>query len=454
MTGKLQRPVMLCTVLTTLSLGACELRSSDQSEYATVRQMTYQDVQAHNNWVSQKKRRVEPKPFEGRPITVSGQGRVKAVPDIAVITGLITKKADADDIAVSGAADIINSVQLALADTNADLNFTQISARENRDEDCQKDNLEASNRHYAIVADNQYNAQIKRQREQGINTSKKPRKPQTRIAQKLCPVIDTEARIGFALRIKPASKAADIISALTDAGVESVDLYGYDYDDYDALYKQAATKAVKDARAKAEMIARRAGTPLTQITEFKVDAPDRTSRFGPQAMIISNHGNRNVAAGRYNTSETLVVGSAGATYDYIPPVFETVTETVVVQEASTELVTVPATYETVTETVVVQPQYARGDGTVEPAVTKQVTRRVVKTPARTQERVIPAVTKQESRRIIKTPARAIEKQSAPDNTSNALKMSLAGARTITVSASLTYAYETPIDGTLPPKLSK
>jgi len=448
---RVKAPFIVCATLVLLPLLGCEVRSGNQSEYATVRQMTHQDVQAHNYWVSQKKRRVEPKPFEGRPITVSGQGRVKAMPDIAVITGLITKKAEADDIAVSGAADIINSVQQALVSTNADLNFTQISAIENRDDDCQKDNLEALNRFNAIVADNQYNAQIKRQRDQGINTSKKPRAPQTRIAQKLCPVLDTEARIGFALRIKPASKAADIISALTDAGVESVDLYGYDYDDYDALYKQAATKAVKDARAKAEMIARRAGTPLTEITNFSVDLPDRTARFGPQAMIISNHGNRNVAAGSYNTSETLVVGSAGATYDYIPPVFETVTETVVVQEASTELVTIPATYDTVTETVVVQPQYVRGDGTIEPAVTKQVLRRVVKTPASTTERVIPAVTKQATRRIIKTPARAIEKQALPDNTSNALKMSLAGARTITVSAQLTYAYETPIDGTLPQK---
>jgi len=42
---------------------------------------------------------------------------------------------------------------------------------------------------------------------------------------------------------------------------------------------------------------------------------------------------------------------------------------------------------------------------LKPAVTKTVTRRVVKTPAQTQERVIPAVTKQITRRVVDQPAR-------------------------------------------------
>ena len=95
-------------------------------------------------------------------------------------------------------------------------------------------------------------------------------------------------------------------------------------------------------------------------------------------------------------------------YVVVPAQYETIQEPVVVQEASTELVTIPATYETVTETVVVQPQHVTSDGTVVPPVTKQQTRRVVKTPASTQERVIPAITKIETRRVIKTPASTVE----------------------------------------------
>ena len=127
--------------------------------------------------------------------------------------------------------------------------------------------------------------------------------------------------------------------------------------------------------------------------------------------------------------ETMVVQEASKAFKVIPPKYkwvkgeiegsaieykakaaqyETVSETVVVQAASIELVAIPPTYETVTETVVVQPQYVAGDGSIVPPLTKQVSRRVVKTPASTQERTIPAVTKTQSRRIVKTPAATIE----------------------------------------------
>ena len=324
-------------IASSLGLAGCEAALN----LDTVRPLTYQDMQAHNNWAYRKNNEAKAVPFEGRPIQVSGVGRVKASPDIAVITGLIKTTAQTDDEAVDEAAKIVNLAQQGLDGQAEGLNFTQISTIEKRDEDCQKYNVEVRNRHSEIVTDNQFNANIKSQIERGINTASKPRAPKTRLKTKLCPVLNSEARIGFAARV-PANQAAGVINMLTDAGVESVDLYGYDFEDYDALYKQAAAKAVTDARGKAELIARRAGTQLTEITNFTVDAPQRVTRFGPQAMIISNHANRNVAAGRYNNTGAVL--TAGARYVTIPPVFETVSETVVVQEASTELVTIPATF--------------------------------------------------------------------------------------------------------------
>ena len=458
------------SILVAIVLIGCEAAPDRSSELLPVRPLTYQDIQAHNNWVQSQSHKRKPEPFEAYPIEVKGVGRVKAVPNIAVITGVIKTKAQADDEAVDKAAKIINAVQRALNDQKAGLNFTQISAFEKRDEDCQTHNIESGNRHNEIISDNQFNTNIKAKIERGVNTKTKPREAKARIAQKLCPVLETQARLGFVVRIAPASAAADMINTLTTAGVEKVDLYGYDFEDYDALYKEAAAKAVKDAKTKAELIARRAGTHLTEITNFTVDPPERTSRFGPQAMIITNHGNRNVAAGQYNNLGGAVI-NAGPNVEFIitPAVYETVTETVVSQEASTELVTIPATYETVAETVVVQEAStelvaipatfnspARVMERTIPAVTKQVMRRVVKQPARTQERVIPAVTKQVTRRVVKTPASA-KQRIVPENerASNALKMSLAGARTITVNAALAYNYNTPIDGTLPkPETSK
>lgn len=428
------------------------------------RPMTYQDIQLHNNWVRTKQYAVKSKAFESRPIQVSGVGRVEAAPNIAVITGLIETAADADDVAVDKAAKIINAVQAALQNKDAELNFTHISATEKRDEDCQKHNVETGVRQTEIVRDNQHNLRIKNQIERGVNTKTKPREAKARMSLKLCPVLETEAKLGFVVRIAPADAAADVIKILTDAGVENVNLFGYDFENYDALYQEAAAKAVKDAKAKAQLISHRAGTELLEIANFRVDAPDRTSRFGPQALIIANHGNRNVAAGRYGVQTGAVINS-GPTTELIsvPATFETVNETVVVQPASVEYVSIPPVYETVTETVVVQEAStelvvipatayspARTTERTVPAKTSTVNRRVIRTPASTVERTVPAVTKQVARRVLKTPARTTERVipgSGP--ASNALKMSLAGTRTIEVNAQLTYHYKTPIDGTLP-----
>jgi len=96
-------------------------------------------------------------------------------------------------------------------------------------------------------------------------------------------------------------------------------------------------------------------------------------------------------------------------YVVVPAEYETVSETVVVKPASTEYVSPPKAYETVTDTVVVQQQYLAVDGSVVPAVTQEVSRRVSRTPASTQERVIPAITKQVSRRVVKKPATTVER---------------------------------------------
>ena len=76
---------------------------------------------------------------------------------------------------------------------------------------------------------------------------------------------------------------------------------------------------------------------------------------------------------------------------------------------SVQYVNLPKTYETVTDTVIVQPQYIAPDGSIVPAVTEELSRRVVKTPASSQERVIPAITKEVTRRVVKTPATLVER---------------------------------------------
>lgn len=77
-----------------------------------------------------------------------------------------------------------------------------------------------------------------------------------------------------------------------------------------------------------------------------------------------------------------ILESIGGEYVPAPPIFDTVQETVTLSGFAPEYFTVPATY--------------HADGTIE-------------SPARTQQRIVPPITKTVTRRVIKTPARDVWK---------------------------------------------
>lgn len=144
-------------------------------------------------------------------------------------------------------------------------------------------------------------------------------------------------------------------------------------------------------------------------------------------------------------TEKKLVSEAGERLEVIPAKYGKVTKRVLVQEASSKLVTVPATYKTVTEQVLVQPArtvtttippvyttqtekvldqpahttWKKGTGPIQridsstgeimclievPATYRTITKRVLKTPASTQNREIPAVYKTVKKRVVATPA--------------------------------------------------
>lgn len=488
----------------------------------------------------------EGQPYRPDLLSVSAIGRVETAPDIAIVTGTIELKEASHNEVYAKTADIINQVQ-AIADTaKTEMSYTDITARDVVDEDCQKHNSEAAQRHREILANLRSNRNNQRQietlqtqmernktqYEQDIS-GKKSRltkllrnrdipefrreifsleeqieqvqnryrqnlknnearlttyeeelaTPKPRIAQKVCEINHVKGRLSFTARINPAEKAPDFMNQFTQAGVTDVNLFGYDFSDYDSVYRKATELAVANAREKAELIAGRSGTHLKKVKAFSVSQPTRFGRFGPQSRAI-------VSQPRYANTisippefesymETVVIQPQSVEYVSVPPTYETVTESVVVQEATSELVTVPATYKTVTETIVIQPAYefnghvvpaiteqyerrviAQPARTVEkaiPATAKQETRRVIKTPASTTERVIPAVTKQIVRRRLKTPARTVAQElqrpqgnnlsGNPQGQNNRLRSSvLSGPQTVEVSALLVFDYATALDG--------
>lgn len=430
------------TLLAVVGLAGCEVRQETQNVPET---MTYQDLNAYNIWVNSQKNKAADEGFDAIPLSVNATGKVKAVPDIAVITARVSAKDLNESKAMNEVSETINAVQLALKDSDVETGFTAMNSAVKLDQNCLNENFLAQQRYNEISSDYWFNKRLDDRGDE--ETKRRDMKP--RLSQATCKVETVEVTTNMVIRVRPASDAGKVLNALGNANVSSGQLFGYDFSDYDSLYQEAAAKAVSGARKKAEMIARVAKTELGEITNFRVNGPSRTGRFGPQPNIVNRH--------RGGAQGYAPIGAA--------PVFETISEPVVVQEASTELVTIPATYETVMETRVVQPQYTDGSGNFVPAVTKQVSRRVVKTPARTQERVIPAVTKTETRRVIKHAAgshaagafRGVSSSSYSSSAgsttpqSNALQMSLlSGPQTVSVTAYLSYDYKTPIDGTIVP----
>ena len=175
-----------------------------------------------------------------------------------------------------------------------------------------------------------------------------------------------------------------------------------------------------------------------------------TSAFPPNPLPGECYARIALSAVTQTVEEQIMVEPARQEVRIIPAQFGDVTEEVVVREASTELVTVPATYTTVQEEVVVRPAARRlipvepvydtiieeivvvpertvwkpGTGPIqkideatgeilclvtEPAVTKQVERRVMIQPASTREEIIPAVTEVLEREVVNTPARIDER---------------------------------------------
>ena len=335
-----------------------------------------------------------PEPFKAQPLEVRAFAEVRALPDIAVITASLTAKDKDESFTINDIAKRVNKVQTAIARFDVDVSVTDTKTVRKYNPLCRSENREARTRHSQINSDYWFN---KRLDDKGDQDTKR-RDPRPRIAQKICNAEAIEARTSLVIRVSPPDAAGDVLQALADAGADSTRLYGYDFSNYDALYQDAAAKAVSKARMKAEMIARHSKAELGEILEFYVGRPARTGRFGPQPTII------NKSSARGNEYE----GIAPA-----PPLVSAA----------------PATYR-------------NWDGTESNGYDE-----IIVTGAR-------LVTSRGGRNPNKQADvdNASEEDTIPTTQNNALQMSLfSGPKTIRVSAHLSYDYKTVIDGSVVPE---
>jgi len=407
-----------------------------------------EDIEDYLSW-KESQTEVEIEPFKANPIRVKGIGTVRAAPDIAVLTGVIKSKANVDYKAMDASAQIINRVQNIIDGKDIEISFTNISSVEKRDESCVAHNVKASRRHSDINTDNRFN---KRELNRPKDVRQKLREPKSRILWKICEVTHVENVISFTAWVRPSGEVSDYIRAFTEAGVEQVNLFGFDFSNYDALYKEASEKAVKNAREKAEISARIAGTKLTTIETFSVTGTERRSRFGRQASIISPHGNRSLApkqrrafsdriireqaaqkrraesrrqSSTRSSSRTLTCPDGSRVSDInFCPVAQ------MVQPAPLEAMTCwDGTYVMNAGQCPAQPAFEPSSDVVTVSATKRTNRAVGGS--------VPEF------------SNASDQNQSGNTQSNALRETmLSGSKTIRVSATLSYNYETPLDGVI------
>ena len=271
----MNRAWLLAPLLTVALLAACQPASEPV-------RIELGDAQSYAEWLKQTGQEEEPVPFAADPLDVSATGEVRAEPDVAVITALVSSEDPNESRALQGVSAQINAVQDVLSGFDAQTGFTAIGSSVERDEACLNHNAEARRRHQQIREDYAYNQS---QKQRGFtNVTYRPDRP--RIAQKVCNADRIRVFTRMTVRVQPASRAGNVLGALANAGAEDAQLAGYDFSDYDALYRQASERAVELARTKAETIARGAGGTLGELVAFSVDGPARVRRFGPQPRII------------------------------------------------------------------------------------------------------------------------------------------------------------------------
>lgn len=240
------------------------------------------DLGDYSEWLIESGKEVGPIPFEADPLVVSAEGTVRAVPDIAVIVATLK----ADDANESRAVDMvsgtINAVQSALSDRTVETGFTALRSRPDYDERCQNINAQARQRHSQISNDYWFNRRLDERGD--TETRRRPDRP--RLEQQVCQARTIEVSTQMVIRVQPASDAGAVLRALGDAGASEANLFGYDFSDYDSLYQAAAEQAVLNAKAKADAVSKGAHGPLGELVDMTVSPPERIRRFGPQPIVI------------------------------------------------------------------------------------------------------------------------------------------------------------------------
>lgn len=181
-----------------------------------------------------------------RMISVTGEGTVAAVPDIAVLRFSVETRADVAGAAFSESSRLMNAVLAAL----------EAQGIEPRDRQTGQIRL---NPIYARDRDNGYQDRSR--------------------------IVAYEALTTLTVRLRNIEAAGSVIDAAVKAGANGLDSFSLAFDDPQALEAEARVAAVRDAVAKAEAMAEAAGARLGEVLTLSAGGGGGMPR--PEPMMRS-----------------------------------------------------------------------------------------------------------------------------------------------------------------------
>ena len=172
-------------------------------------------------------------------ITVSGEGEVLAVPDLASFTFTVMENADS----------VENAQNIATAKINEATEFLKNNGVDEKD-----------------IKTQSYNVY--------------PKYDYSRVCTALdCPpstpkIVGYEVSQITRVKVRQQEEAARFITELGRIGISNISSLQFTIDDEDALYEQARTEAIKDAKEKAKKLARELKVKLEGVISFGEDNPN------------------------------------------------------------------------------------------------------------------------------------------------------------------------------------
>lgn len=192
-------------------------------------------------------------------ITLSGHGEITAVPDIATIYFTISKESKTAKEAQDGVAAIEKKA----------LEFLKLSDVDEKD-------IKTSNASFYPKSEYVYDTK------------------NVACTEFFCPprtgksvVYAYEASESITVKVRNVDDAGKIMQGLGAVGVSNLSGPSFDVDDQDALQMEARKKAIEDARAQAEILAKDLGVRLGRIANFSEGAGYSPMYYAKDMMAVS-----------------------------------------------------------------------------------------------------------------------------------------------------------------------